>query len=173
MNVVIRRANEKDVATISALAEKTFYDTFQGTCTEEDIQGLIKDFFSEDAIGKELSDPEDFCFIAEIDGVPTGYYRFKENAKAAPEFNKYKSIELKRFYVINEYHGKGIAQQMMDHFSNYVQANGYEMIFLSVWEFNFKAQKFYEKCGFTNSGLTNYFPIGTTPQYDFWYWKFF
>ena len=60
----------------------------------------------------------------------------------------------------------------MDLFLLFAQQNKYEAVWLGVWENNFKAQKFYGKYGFVNSGHTHDFPIGETPQTDQWFWKF-
>ena len=48
----------------------------------------------------------------------------------------------------------------------------YEAVWLGVWEHNIRAQKFYGKYGFEDSGYTHDFPIGSTPQTDKWFWKF-
>jgi RimJ/RimL family protein N-acetyltransferase len=44
-------------------------------------------------------------------------------------------------------------------------------MYLSVWEYNFRARGFYEKHGFVNSGVQNDFPLGSTPQTDYWFVK--
>ncbi len=38
----IRRAVTDDAQLLSALSAVTFFDTFNGTCTDEDMQGFIK-----------------------------------------------------------------------------------------------------------------------------------
>jgi hypothetical protein len=40
-----------------------------------------------------------------------------------------------------------------------------------VLEYNFRARGFYEKHGFVNSGVENDFPLGSTPQTDYWFVK--
>ena len=45
-------------------------------------------------------------------------------------------------------------------------------MWLGVWEHNYRAQKFYQKMGFEDTGYKHPFPIGNTPQTDLWYWKF-
>jgi diamine N-acetyltransferase len=54
----------------------------------------------------------------------------------------------------------------------YAADHAYEVVWLGVWEHNKKAQKFYAKYGFVNSGHTHDFPIGNTPQTDQWFWKY-
>jgi ribosomal protein S18 acetylase RimI-like enzyme len=123
-------------------------------------------------MGKELMDPATQCFFAEIDGKPVAYLQFAEDYTGLPLMKKWKALELKRIYVLKRYLGMGIAQQLMDHILLYAAENRYEVVWLGVWEHNLRAQKFYEKYGFVNSGYTHDFPIGNTPQTDVWLWKF-
>jgi ribosomal protein S18 acetylase RimI-like enzyme len=104
--------------------------------------------------------------------VPVAYLHFKEDYTNFPTERKWKALELKRIYVLKEYQGKGIAQKLMDHILDFAAEHEYEMVWLGVWEHNVRAQKFYEKYGFKNSGFTHDFPIGNTPQTDIWLWKF-
>lgn len=172
MEINIRRVTIEDVSTLSVIARQTFYDTFSGTCTEADMQSFLDQFYNKEQLSKELLDPETFCFFAEADAVPVAYLHFKEDYKNFPEIKKWKALELKRIYVLKEFHGKGIAQKLMDLILNFAAEKKYEVVWLGVWEHNVRAQKFYEKYGFVNSGYTHDFPIGNTPQTDVWLWKF-
>jgi diamine N-acetyltransferase len=172
-NIIIRRATIADAAVIAALSNTTFYDTFSGTCTEADMQQFLQASFNIDKISKELADEHDWYYLATIDGIPAGYMRLKEEYESFPEIKKWKALELKRIYVDKPYHGMGLAQQLMQVAENLAKDNQYEVLWLGVWEYNFRAKRFYEKCGFTDSGFTHDFPIGNTPQTDNWYWKFY
>lgn len=172
MEINIRRVTPADIPALSVIARQTFYDTFTGTCTEKDMSAFLDRFYSEEQLGKEIADEETFCFFAEVAGVPVAYLQFKEDYANFPEVKKWRSLELKRIYVLSGYHGKGIAQKLMDFFLAFAAENKYEVVWLGVWEHNLRAQKFYEKYGFVNSGFTHDFPIGSTPQTDKWLWKF-
>ena len=172
MEITIKRILLADAPALSKMSRQTFYDTFTGTCTEEDMQAFLEHYYNLGQVQKELSNPDDFCFFAEVDGEPVGYIRFMEDNSDFPEANNWKSLQLKRLYVLKEYHGKGIAQKLMAFFLAYAEQHQYELVWLGVWEYNFRAQKFYGKYGFENSGQTHDFPIGNTPQTDQWFWKF-
>jgi diamine N-acetyltransferase len=172
MDIIVRRVTIADAAALSAISKQTFYDTFTGTCTEADMQIFLENYFNENQIKKELSTPNDFYFFAEIDGKPAGYIRFMEDYSNFSVIKKWKAVELKRIYVVTECQGKGVAQKLMDIVIDFALKEKYEIIWLGVWEHNVRAQKFYEKYGFVNSGHTHDFPIGSTPQTDFWFWKF-
>ena len=172
MEINIRRISIDDVSALSKIASQTFYDTFTGTCTEADMQGFLDQYYNTEQLGKELKDEETYCFFAEAKGEPVAYLQFKEEYNNFPEIKKWKALELKRIYVLTEFQGKGIAQKLMDFILEFAAEKKYEVVWLGVWEHNIRAQKFYEKYGFANSGYTHDFPIGSTPQTDKWLWKF-
>ncbi len=172
MTITIRSITIEDVPVLSAIAKQTFYDTFTGTCTEADMESFLEEYFNEPQMAKEVANPDDLYFFAEAEGKPVGYIRFMEDYSSLPLMKQWKAMELKRIYVLKEYHGMGIAQKLMDFMMEYVVKNNYKAVWLGVWEYNLRAQKFYEKYGFVNSGHTHDFPIGDTPQTDCWFWKF-
>ena len=172
MQITIRRILPAEAPVLSAMAMKTFYDTFTGTCSEADMQEFLFDFYREEQAFKELSNENDLFFFAEVDGIPAGYIRFMKDYSDLTVIKNHKALELKRLYILKEYHGKGIAQALMDFYLDYAIKNKFELVWLGVWEYNLRAQKFYEKYGFKNTGLTHDFPIGSTPQTDWWFVRF-
>jgi ribosomal protein S18 acetylase RimI-like enzyme len=172
MLITIRRAIHADAEALSEISRQTFYDTFTGTCTDEDMASFLEEYFNLKQVQLELSNVNDLYYLAESDGKVIGYLRLMEDYTNFDEMLKWRALELKRIYVSKEFHGLGIAQQLMDFTIQYATENNYEVVWLGVWEHNLRAQKFYEKYGFINSGHTHDFPIGNTPQTDFWLWKF-
>lgn len=172
MEINIRRLTINDAAELSVMARQTFFDTFVDTCADDDMKLFLDEFYNEQQLRQELSDEDGYCYFAVVDGVPVAYLYFKEDYSSLTMMQKWKSLELKRIYVLKEFHGQGISQKLMDYIINYAIENKYEVIWLGVWEHNLRAQKFYAKNGFENSGHTHDFPIGNTPQTDVWLWKF-
>ncbi len=170
--IEIKRADENDAALLSDLSNITFIETFRGTCSDEDLTGFIDSCFNENIISNELNDPEDLYYIAFIDGFPAGYIRMKENYADYPAVKKYKALELKRIYVLNEFHSKKIGAALMQSAIDIAKQKSYEVLWLGVWELNAKAYSFYKKWGFIDTGDTHLFPIGDTPQTDKWLIKF-
>ncbi len=169
---MIRPVLATETATLSMLARQTFNDTFADTCTAEDMEQFLKTTFSEEALLKELETEGDYCFFITVDGIPAGYLRFMEDYSSFETIRQWKALELKRIYIQTQFQGLGIAAQLMDFLLAYANDKGYEVVWLGVWEHNYRAHKFYQKYGFINSGYTHDFPIGNTPQTDNWLWKF-
>ncbi|CAN5791647.1 GNAT family N-acetyltransferase [soil metagenome] len=172
IEVTTRRAGIADAKALAEISRQTFYDTFTGTCTEEDMQSFLEQYFNLNQVMKELKNENDNYYLAELNGEVIGYLRFMEDYESFPHMKQWKALELKRIYINKAHHGKGVAQVLMTLFMNYAIENKYQVVWLGVWEHNMRAQKFYEKFGFVDSGQTHDFPIGNTPQTDRWSWKF-
>lgn len=170
--MTIRRVTLDDAQTLSKLASDTFYNTFKGTCTDEDMEEFLYEYYNIEQVKKELSDKEDYYYFAIIDEKAVGYIRIKEDYTAFETMKQWKALELKRLYIDATYHGKGVAQALTNFVFDFAKERNYEVVWLGVWEFNFRAQNFYKKMGFIDTGHKHDFPIGNTPQTDIWYWKF-
>ncbi len=170
-DLTIRRARKNDARLISLLSAVTFSDTFTGTCTAEDMSNYIRENYDENAIARELEDDNDFYFIAYISDKPVGYMRIKEGESEVPVIRQHKSVELKRIYVLKEYHAKKAGAALMDFAIAFAKEKKYEVLWLGVWEHNERAKAFYKKYGFINTGYEHPFPIGNTPQTDVWLYK--
>jgi len=172
MPIHIRKILPADAPVLSDIARESFYDTFTGTCTEDDMQGFLDTFFSPEKLLEEIREDGNQFYFAEAEGQPVAFIQFMEDYRSFPMMKKWKSVELKRIYVLSEFHGRSIARLLMEHLFHFAAENSYEVIWLGVWEHNDRAKRFYEKYGFRFSGHTHDFPIGNTPQTDQWWWKF-
>ncbi len=169
---MIRRGSRHDVQLLQSIGIETFVDTFGGTCTKEDLKSVLEKYFNTTQCETELLDERDNFFFLEEDGICKGYMRINEkNEYPFEELKQYKCLELVRIYVLKSFHGTDVAGRLMQFAFDFAQKNHYDKMYLSVWEYNFRARGFYEKMGFVNSGIKNDFPLGSTPQTDFWFVK--
>lgn len=168
----MRRITPEDVPALSFMSKETFFDTFTGTCTPEDMEDFLEKYYNEKTLLNEVTDTGMEFFFGEAGGEPVGYLSFKEEVSEFDEIKGKKALELKRFYVSKEYHGKGAAQEMISFLIDRAIKEGCEAVFLGVWEFNYRAQKFYNKYGFNLTGHKHDFPIGSTPQTDVYMVKY-
>jgi ribosomal protein S18 acetylase RimI-like enzyme len=171
MTINIRKCTPDDALALSVLAKSTFFDTFTGTCTEEDMEVFLEQFYSEQRMKEELSSKENYYFFALIDEQPAGYIRFLENPVPYEYPQHLQALELNRLYIDKAYKGLGIGKQLVDIYELFAKENGYNYLWLGVWEFNFKAQAFYKKMGYCYTGFGHPFPINNTPQTDQWWSK--
>lgn len=164
----IVRATVSDAELITDLSHTTFIETYRGTCSDEDLASFLDNCFSETGISKELTDPDEYYFVAFADGMPAGYTRLKEDYTDYPISTEYKAIELKRIYVLNEYQGHGIGAALLHSAFQLASTRKFQALWLGVWEHNRKAIAFYQRFGLTETGKTHTFYIGETAQTDHW-----
>ena len=169
--ITIRRALREDASLLSELSSVTFFDTFKDTCTPQDMQGFIADYFSVPQVEKELRNENDFYFIAFIGEAAVGYLRIKEEESEVEIIKKYRSIELKRIYVLKDFISQKVGAALMKFALDFAEQHNYELLWLGVWEHNKRAKLFYNKFGFIDTGVLHPFPIGSTPQTDVWMYK--
>lgn len=169
---MIRKAKPNDVTTLQNIGITTFTDTFGGTCTKADLQEVLTRYFNYNQCKSELENEHDHFFFYEEQELVKGYMRIN-NLQPCP-LNNYSTlscIELVRLYVLKAYHGTGVADALMQYAVNFAKQKGHKLLYLSVWEYNFRARGFYEKHGFSNTGIQHPFPLGTTAQTDYWFVK--
>ena len=60
--IIIRRATIADAVKLSAISIQTFYDTFVGTCKEEDMTAFLKEYFKSIFVGKDILRVKGYCW---------------------------------------------------------------------------------------------------------------
>ncbi|MBK9299232.1 MAG: GNAT family N-acetyltransferase [Bacteroidetes bacterium] len=149
----IRKGTINDVQLLHTIGVKTFDDTFGGTCTKEDMKFVLDKFFNLAQCKIDLQDENDNFYFLEEDGIVKGYIRINDiHEYPLEELKPFKCIELVRLYVLKEYHGTSVATDLMQFAFDFARERNYEKMYLSVWEYNFRARGFYEKIGFVNTG---------------------
>ena len=73
--------------------------------------------------------------------------------------------EIQRLYVARGYHGRGVAQDLMNVCLEEMVNRHSDVVWLGVWERNPRAITFYKKFGFQEVGA-HIFNLGSDPQRD-------
>ncbi|QYO66393.1 GNAT family N-acetyltransferase [Leptolyngbya sp. 7M] len=164
--VVIRRAHLQDAEVLTQLAYTTFWDAFHEhpKNAPDDLAAYMAKAFSREQIESELADENNIFLLAEIDDEPAGYARLIFGA-TEEGITAERPIELNRLYSHQKFLGKGVGQALMDACFARGRGLGCDVMWLGVWEFNPRAQRFYEKNGFRVVG-SHVFLLGSDPQTD-------
>ena len=162
--MTIRTATAADAAAVADLARRTFYDTFAATNDAADMALHLAKSYGVDQQTRELNDRDITTLLVEEDGQAIAYAMVRGDH--IPEcVTGPNPVELWRFYVDAGWHGRGIAQTLMDRVKAAARDRGAQTLWLGVWERNPRARAFYAKCGFTDAG-EHIFLFGTDPQTD-------
>jgi GNAT superfamily N-acetyltransferase len=164
--IAIRQAHIDDAKLLTDLSYTTFWDAFahHPKNAPDDLAHYMRQAFSIEQITEELADPRAIFLIAEIDSTPAGYSKLiigniEDGVTAA------RPIELSRLYSHQEYLGRGVGQNLMEACFDLAREKKHDVMWLGVWEFNPRAQRFYEKNGFRVIGRHT-FQLGSDPQTD-------
>ncbi len=171
MQTKIIRATSEHTKLLSNLGATTFDQTFRGTCTDKDLEGVLQEYYNEEQVAQELEDAQDYFFILFQDQMAVGYARIHLGREPEKHFANKRSVELMRIYFLQDFHGMGLANQLLQFCLDFLKNKGFEQVYLSVWEHNHRAMAFYKKHGFVDSRIKNPFPLGETPQMDYWFLK--
>jgi GNAT superfamily N-acetyltransferase len=162
--ITIRPGVSSDAASLAELAARTFRDTFAADNDPEDIARHAAQAYGPLQQGRELADPNIMTLLVEAGDQLVGYAQLRCGPAPACVAGD-TPIELWRFYVARDWHGQGIAQELMRRVDQEARRAGARTIWLGVWERNERAKAFYRKCNFVDVG-SHVFTVGSDPQTD-------
>lgn len=162
----IRKCGSLDLETVAELARVTFWDAFHEhpKNAPDDLAAYMAAAFSREQIERELNGENNIFLLAEIEGEAAGYARLIVGA-TEEGITAERPIELNRLYSHQKFLGKGVGQALMDECFAAARELSRDVMWLGVWEFNPRAQRFYEKNGFRVVG-SHVFLLGSDPQTD-------
>ncbi len=154
----IRSAGAGDAVLLSVLASTTFYEAYFEQDDPHDLANYIVDSFSPSVVSEQLIDPDSTFFIISSDGHAAGFAKLHRGPIDA-SIETANTIELKRIYIVERYWGRGLGEMLLRHCGEFARQQGYESIWLGVWQQNERGQSFYAKHGFEKRGVLT-FPYG-------------
>ena len=163
--IAIRRAAESDADALAELGRSTFSETFAKDNRPEDMERYLSSTFGPELQRRELRDPKRRIAIAWDGSEAVGYFHLAES-EPDPSVAGPKPIELVRLYVDARRLGLGVGAALMRECVALARREGFETLWLGVWEKNLRAQAFYRKNAFTRVG-EHVFRLGSDDQLDY------
>jgi diamine N-acetyltransferase len=166
MYLTVRKANLADAEILAKVGWQSFYEAFAEHPKNhpDDMKIYMDEAFSVEKLQKELSETGAVFFVVELENEIVGYAKLQQNSREDCVSGK-NPLELNRLYALDKHIGKGIGKALMLKCLEFAATNNHDTFWLGVWEFNFRAQKFYEKFGFEKCG-EHVFQLGNDPQID-------
>lgn len=151
---------------LTDLAYKTFWDAFapHPKNAPDDLADYMRQAFGLDQITAELGDHKNLFLIAEIEGELAGYSKLIFD-NIEPGITAERPVELSRLYSHQKFLGQGVGQALLNACFDRAKEAGCDAMWLGVWEFNPRAQRFYKKNGFREVGK-HVFQLGNDSQTD-------
>ena len=164
----VRVAGESDIAELSAIGARVFWDAYGGTAPHEHIAGHVASYFSEEYLAAEMGRDEVTYVLAEEAGNCAGLIKVRDSA--VPELiTAASAMEVQQLYVSMDFQRRGVGVLLMDQAVATAKRKGVDGLWLSVWEAADWATSFYQKYGFTSQGEIP-FMLVDTEFVDFLMW---
>jgi len=160
----IRSAEAGDAPPLAELAERTFRMTFAPHNSDANMSLHCARTYGAPIQAAEIADPKRATFVADDGGILVAYAQLRLDHRTACVVAA-RPAEIQRIYVDAPWHGRGIAQALMEAMLRRARDGGADRVWLGVWEHNPRARRFYEKAGFTLAG-DHAFVLGHEVQRD-------
>ena len=178
-DIALRLADKNDAHQVSSLIATVWSKHFAYSVSPSDLEHFVKVKLAPEQIAQEIADPVNTFVIAtmtsgtiqeEADDTIAAQEQVIAVAQLVrgttePCLTFSKPIELRRLYVSDEHHGKGLAQRIVAHAEDLAREEGFDSVWLGVWEDNTRGLEFYRKMGFVEKG-EHTFLVGESVRRD-------
>lgn len=145
--IEIEQIGLESLNTLQEISIKTYFDTFDGSTSEENMTAYLEDELNLDVLKAEIENPEMLFYFAYVDGELAGYLKLNVG-QAQSESMPDDWMELQRIYIDLAFKGKGLGRALVEFTIQEATSRELSEVWLGVWEHNYPAQKFYQKLGF-------------------------
>ncbi len=136
---------------LNAMAQRCFVETFAHLYCERDLKSFLASAYGPDGLRKDLADLRFDWRVATSGGQVVGYVKTGPLGLPAPDPLP-GALELKQMYVLKDWQGAGIAAELMEWAIARVGERGAPELYLSVFDHNHRAKRFYTRYGFADVG---------------------
>jgi diamine N-acetyltransferase len=164
-SITIQLVRPSESGELLTLSRKTFYDAFEHVNNPDDFEAYTAVAFRPENMLSQINNPNSVFYFALIEGEKVGYIKLNYSS-AQTEFKDEDAIEIERIYVLAAQQGKKIGNQLLDFAIDKAKNEGRHYIWLGVWEHNLAAQRFYERNGFKQFSIHEFW-VGNDKQIDF------
>jgi diamine N-acetyltransferase len=161
--ITYRDARDSDAAALATFARDSWLATFgELPYPPDDLRTYLTEKYGERIQRAEIADPDVRYRLALRDGEIVGYCMMGPLDMPVDDV---RGMELYRLYVDESVKGAGIAAALMDDCIAWARGKDARALYLSVWEENHRAQRFYRRHGFQDHGEWQ-FMVGKTADRD-------
>lgn len=137
---------------LCSMAARAFSETFAHLYDHEPFQLFLRTAYGIGGfLEKDLHDPKIHWRVAIFNGSPIGYAKVSPLSAPAPSPLP-NALELRQIYVLREWHGMGVADSLMKWVLDHARSDGAPEIYLTVFDHNERAKRFYSRYGFREVG---------------------
>ena len=132
----------ESLARVRAITNVIWPETFAEILSPEQIRYMMKMMYAPEVMERELASGHHFEIVL-ADGRDAGYLVYSAYTEPG-------TAKLHKVYLLSQYHGQGVGQQMLAHACTQCRKLGFTSVLLAVNKHNLRAQKAYLRFGFVN-----------------------
>jgi ribosomal protein S18 acetylase RimI-like enzyme len=163
------KCDESHLDQLVEISKATFISAFQEQNNPDDFNTYIQQAFKREKVHRELLHPDTGFYFVYADALLVAYFKLN-SLDAQTDLKFLESMELERIYVLQDFQGKQLGEQILQKIKSMAKAQRKTFLWLGVWERNTRAIQFYQRQGFEKFGTHPYF-IGSDEQTD-WLMRF-
>ena len=157
-NITVRAAEHADCNELSALARKTYAETFADCFAADELEDILNRTRSAATFEKYVASPNDTILLAFDAGRLAGYIHISplkvdlNDTDFPPQPN---DQAINALYIHSDFQRRGLGRKLMDEaFAHHCTAKA-DHIYIDVWGENVPAVSFYTAYGFEEIGTCN------------------
>lgn len=153
--ITFRPATPGDAVCLGVLSTQVFLDTYAPHGVDPTLADEVLAKHSVAVYQALLAEPGVAIVLAECAGYLVGFAQTRD-AQRHPLVPAAAAAELCRLYVQERFTGRGVGRDLLRQAEKAAAARGAEMLWLTAWEGNVRALRFYPRCGYEDLGGTVY-----------------
>ena len=139
-------------AALRLMARQAFSDAFAHMYDPVPFKQFLEEAYGpQGKMERDFADPSIRWRVAAIDDQPIGYAKLSPLVAPAPAPQP-GAMELRQIYVLQQWHGRGVAEELINWAIDTARAEGAPEIYLTVFDHNERAKRFYTRHGFSEVG---------------------
>ena len=142
------RPTALDATPLADMARRSFTETFAHLFPGEAFATFLEQAYGPGGtMERDLRNPAVHWLVAETAAAPIGYAKLLPLAAPAPA-PRAGALELQQIYVLSAWHGKGVADTLMEWALHAAREQDAPELYLTVFDHNERAKRFYSRYGF-------------------------
>jgi ribosomal protein S18 acetylase RimI-like enzyme len=160
-----RLAAPGDAASLAEFMTRNFLAHYGHCSTPANVAATVAKHYGLEAQQRQIADANRANLLLEHEGILAGHAQLRFDGPTPAPVAPLPGAEIARFYVDTAFHGRGLAQELMAQVRRIAIGRGARSLWLSVWQEQPQAIRFYEKEGFRIAGSL-VFEVGDDPKDD-------
>jgi len=154
--VEIIEADASQAQLLRDISEQTFREAYGDKTDPQEMDEYVAFAFTLKAIEREFANAQSKFFLLRYAGEWTGYalVRWDERHEA---LEVERAIMLHRIYLLRQFWGLKLGSVLLEYIIEFARSEGYQWLWLAVWDQNQRGLAFYRKWGFEHFGYHRFY----------------